>query len=568
MNKAEMYLQSVMDGRETVGRYIKKAVQKHFDELQKTDWQYYFDPRLAEGAINAIEVQRLAMGRMAGEPFVLMPWQAAIIWIAYGWRRKPDGKRRFTKCYIKVARGNAKTEFLAAVGNLGFFFEGEKDPQIIWAATKKDQARIGFSRQKKMAEYLIGDYESFARDVGTSQYRIFEHRALGYVGYLGSESKTEDGLSPYYGLIDEYHAHPSDDMVHVIESGMVKRERPFLWMITTAGHNPDGPCGQFEKRAKMMLDGGLHNDELLAFIYDMDEGDDWQDETVWKKPNPSMGVSLTIDSLRSEYKKAISEGVAKENDFKTKNLNVWVSSRAQWISDEKFKGAGGVINESELEGRACFGGLDLSKNRDITALCLFFPAIDEGERHKVVFRFWCPEDNAVERSRTDGVPYLDWARAGYLRLTPGDVVRREYIRTDILELKKRFKIHSIAYDRWNALEMVADIKEEVGDGHATQTGEWMEGFTQTTSHMHAPITELEGMILSGKLNHGSNPVIEWMNRNVVIFFDSNGNVKFDKGKAVERIDGMVAMAMACGQYMTYKHSVVDAYSPDVDIIVL
>jgi phage terminase large subunit-like protein len=227
-----------------------------------------------------------------------MPWQAAILYLAYGWRRKKDHKRRFVKVYIKVARGNAKTEFLAGVGNIGFFFESEKDPQIYWVATKKAQAAIGFGRQKTMAQRLRRDYVEVAEMCDTSVARIYETKGVGYVTYLGKDSKTEDGFSPLYGLIDEYHAHPNDDMIHVIESGMVKRESPMTWIITTAGNNPQCPCAEFEKRAKQMLQGDMLNEQLLAFIYDLDEGDDWQDQNVWAKANPAMGVSINLVALQ------------------------------------------------------------------------------------------------------------------------------------------------------------------------------------------------------------------------------------------------------------------------------
>lgn len=281
--RAETYIQQVRDDKIIVGKTIKQAIQRHLNDLKaskKKDYPYFFSPTHAQMAIEAFELQRLAFGEHTDEPFVLMPWQATILYMAYGWRRKSDHCRRFLKVYIKVARGNAKTEFLAGVGNIGFFFESAKDPQIYWVATKKDQAKIGFGRQKTMAERLRRDYVEIAEMCDTSVARIYETKGVGYVTYLGKDSKTEDGFSPLYGLIDEYHAHPNDDMIHVIESGMVKRASPMTWIITTAGTNPNSPCAEFEKRAKQMLAGDMKNDQLLAFIYDLDEGDNWQDPAL------------------------------------------------------------------------------------------------------------------------------------------------------------------------------------------------------------------------------------------------------------------------------------------------
>lgn len=568
--RAEIYMKDVLEGRILVGKWIKLAIKRHFSDLKKAkkrDFPYFFSPTTAASALDAFEMQRLAFGEHSDKPFILMPWQACILYLAYGWRRKADQRRRFVKVYIKVARGNAKTEFLAGIGNIGFFFESERDPQIYWVATKKDQAKIGFGRQKTMAQRLRRDYLEIAEMCDTSVGRIYETHGVGYVTYLGKDSRTEDGFSPLYGLIDEYHAHPNDDMIHVIESGMIKRASPMTWIITTAGNNPNCPCAEFEKRAKQMLQGDMKNEQLLAFCYDLDDGDDWQNQAVWPKANPSLGISLHATSLAAEYEKALTEGVQKENNFKTKNLNIWVQSRQAWISDEKFHASGKPFDPAILDGQLCFGGLDLSKNRDITALALFFPGKTEQYKHHVLFRFWCPEDNARERTRLDGIPYTQWARDGWMTITDGDIIDTDFIKSEVLAAKLKYKFHSCAYDRWRATELVQDILEEIGECD-TETKQFMEPFTQTAGHFSAPLTQLEKMILRRQLNHGQNPVIEWMNRNVVILSDTNGNIKIDKAKSSEKVDGMVALAMAIGQWMTYKHQYQDAYSPDLDIIVL
>ncbi len=570
-SKAEQYLNGVLTGAITAGKYIRLAAKRYFDDLKKqTDpaFPYYFDEKSAQGAINSFELQRLALGDKSDDPFILMPWQASILWQAYGWKRKDNNRRRFVKAYIKVARGNAKTEFLAGVGNLGFLFEGENDPQVFWAATKKAQAAIGFERQKTMLKRLRRDYPEIADHCDTSKYRIYEKNGVGYVAYLGQDSDKEDGFSPLYGLIDEWHAHKNNDMIHVLESGMVKRESPFTWIITTAGNNPSCPCAEFEKRAKQMLEGDYESDQLLAYMYDLDEEDDWQDEKNWCKPNPSLGISITLESLRLEYNKAITEGIQKENNFKTKNLNIWVNSSAQWISDRVFQASGSAFDPAILNGRVCFGGLDLSSSRDLTALCLFFPAQSEDEPHYCLFRFWCPEENARERNRLDGVPYLQWARDGYLNLTVGDVIDSRYIKNQILEDYQTYTFHSCAYDRYRALEMVADLNEELGMIDHTETKLFMEPFAQTTGTYNAPLQEIERMLLNKELNHGNNPIIEWMNRNVAIVSDTNGNIKFDKKRAKEKIDGMVAMGMAVGQWLGYKHEYAAMASGQSDVLIL
>ncbi len=569
-NKAEIYLQQAANDSITVGKYIRLVAKSHLNSLKqqtKRDFRYYFDRDKAEAAISAFETQRLALGDKTDMPFDLMPWQAAILWMAYGWRRKVDGMRRYSKVYIKVARGNAKTEFLAGVGNLAFLFESEADPQIYWVATKKAQAKIGFDRQKTMLKRLRRDYPEIADMTKVLAHRVVETNGVGYVTYLGKDSTTEDGFSPLYALVDEYHAHKNDDMIHVMESGMIKRASPMTWIITTAGSNINGPCAEFEKRAKQSLVGDLEMDELLSFIYDLDEGDDWQDQKNWAKPNPGLGISVQMKSLISEYQKAITEGVAKENNFKTKNLNIWVSSSKGWISDEKFQRSGKKFDPETLRGKKCYGGLDLSKNRDLSALVLFFPNPFGDGKNYVLFRFYCPEENARERQRIDGIPYLDWIRDGYITATPGDIVDLEYIETDIKKCMELYQFHSCAFDRYRALGLVSKLNGEIGDVQ-TQTKEFFEGFAQTIPNFTEPCAALENQITRKILNHGRNPVIEWMNRNVVLIFDSNGNFKMDKKKSKEKIDGMVALAMAIGQWMTYKEKDTEVANPNSDVIIL
>lgn len=564
-DRAESYIKAVQNGAVPVGKTIKKAVRRHLDDLKKsrkTDYPYYFSRDYAGGAIEAVEVQKFAYEIKAGQPFTLEPWQAFILYLAYGWRRKKDHSRRFMKCYIKIARGNGKTELLAAIGNIGFFFEAVNDPQIWWVSSTVTQSQIGFGRQKDMARYLIEEDPQFNELYGLRAQRIYEKLGGGYVGFLSS--KPKDGFSPLYGLIDEYHEFNDDARVHSLESGMIKRESPMTWIITTAGNNPDGPCEQFEKRAKMMLDGDIQNDQLLAIMFDLDDGDDWTDEKNWPKANPNLGVSVHIGSLRSEYEKAVAEGIVKENNFKAKNLNIWGTSRAAWIQDEKFKRTATKFDLETMKGRLCFGGLDLSTNDDLTALALLFPPGAEGGVFHVLMRYWCTEDKARERNRLDGIPYLQWTRDGWLNLTPGDTIDYDYIKNEIRQCVADYDVHSIANDPYRQREVVTDLNDEFGQ-RPTQSKTLFEPFPQRATIFTGPLTELERMVKLRILNHGKHPILEWNNRNIVLYIDGNGNFKLDKKNSKEKIDGMVALAMAIGQWMTYKHTL-DPGGPDIVVI--
>jgi len=544
MTKAEQYIQDVVSGSIITGKAIRQAVYRHLSDMEKQDdpdFLYEFIEEDAARALRLFHLFRHGKGKWRGQKFNLMPWQAFAVWCAYGWKRKTDGKRRFNKVYIKVARKNAKTEFLACVGMIGFLFDAEQDPEVYWFATKKDQAKIGWDRQKQILLQARKDSRAIAQKCDTSTYRMFTTSGSGFVSYLGQDSDTEDGLSPYYGLCDEYHAHKTDDMMNVIESGMGARDNPMTWIITTAGFNSQGPCAQFEKVCKQILDGSLDNERIFALIYDLDEGDDWNDPAVWVKANPALPHIDTLnDFLRSEYDKAKTQGKTKEINFKTKNLNVWTSTHSTWIPDDKWQEAGADFDLSELAGRECYAGLDLASTRDLCSLCLIFPPETKEGAFLAVWYHWLPQEEAEEREKNAGIPYTQWAADGWITLTDGNVRHDDLIIDQIVTLLEKYDIRVIAYDRWGAANIVSKLTEHGLD---------VQPFGQGYASMSAPTKEVERLVFEKRLNHGNNPVMRWQASNVAVQMDPAENIKVAKNKSTEKVDGMVALVMALGIYM-------------------
>lgn len=543
MNLAKQYISDVISGNIVVGEFIRLASERHLSDLAKQDdedFPYYFDEESAEKPIKYFGILKHAKGRWGGEKFQLLPWQAFPMWCVYGWKRKDNNLRRYRKVYIKVARKNGKTELMSGIGNYGFTADREKDPEIYWVATKKDQAKIGWTRQKTQIELLRSDSTRIRDYCDTLTYSIFTKKGDGFVSYLGKDSKTEDGRSPYYGLIDEYHEHPTDDMINVIESGMGSRLEPLTWIITTAGFNPNSPCARFEKTCKQILRGQIDDDQIFSLIYDLDETDDWEDQSVWIKANPSLGQSLTLDYLISEYQLAKTQGGSKEVNFKTKNLNIWTAAASTWIQDDVWMKHSKPFDISLLYGRKCYGGLDLASTRDLCSLALFFPAEKEGEQHRALWWYWTPEENAQERQKNDSIPYLEWAKEGLIELTPGNVTDYNYIQNTIINLHENFNVQRIGYDRYNSSQLVINLQDE---------GFKMNPFGQGFRSMSEPTKELERQIRSGALNHGGNPVTRWQCGNVTIEMDASENVKITKSKSSEKVDGMVALVMAIGEWM-------------------
>ena len=282
---------------------------------------------------------------------------------------------------------------------------------------------------------------------------------------------------------------------------------------------------------------------MFGIVFTIDDDDDWEDEANWVKANPSIGITPTWKGIRQEYQNAITEGEESIINFKTKNLNVWTKQSKVWIQDKVWIKGQKKFDLDKLLGRKCYVGLDAASVRDISSAAYFFPKIDGEKKHKIFMRYWVPEDNARKRSKEDKVPYLQWIADGCITATPGNVTDYEYIQQEIIDSAEDYDIQSLGYDPWNAHQLATNVYA---------AGIEVQKFAQTTGNFNEPIKWIERNIFQGKLDHGLDPVLRWMLGNVELIRDTNGNRKFDKRKAREKIDGMVALAMAVGQYLDGK----------------
>lgn len=556
--RVDEFIEYALDDTRPVSTWARLVVEQYLKDLESEkndpDFPYYFDEEAALYNFKVFCNLQFAEGNWRGKPFEFHPWQAFTNWNVYGWKVKKNDWRRYFKVYIKVPRKNGKTEYMSAIGIYGQQFDRyEQDAQVFWFATKKAQANIGFRKQKVMAGLLTRRSEKYRNAIVIRQHAISDKAGSGFTAYLGKDSKAEDGHNPFYGICDEYHAHPNNDMMDVIESGLGARISPLIWIITTAGVNPVGPCAKFETTCKQILNGVIPNPGIFPLIFDIDDGDDWTNETTWYKANPSLGISLSIDYLRREYQKAVTEGSSAVSNFQTKNLNIWLRSHKTWIPDNIWMTDVTHFDMDSLRGRLAFGGLDLASVSDLTAVVYIFPPLNDDERPACFMRCWCPEDTAVKRHRVDGVPYLQWVDEGYLELTPGNVTDYNYIHKRIEEDAAFFDLHSIAYDRYNASQLVINLQDE---------GIEMEPFGQGFVSMSAPTKELERIAMKGGICHFGNPVLRWMISNVAIKYDAAGNIKIDKSQCKDKVDGAVALVMALGQWAE-KQSEVESYGKSI-----
>ena len=527
---AETYIDNVIAGKVVACRYMRLMCERHRRDLASgAERGLSFDAKAAQHVIDFFRFLRHSKGQWAGRVIELEPWQQAVLWVLFGWYRA-DGTRRFRTSYWEIARKNGKSTIAAGIGLYLMVGDGEAGAEVYSAATKRDQARITHQEATRMVKAS----PSLRKRVTCFRDNLHVKDTATKFEPLGRDSDSMDGLNVHGAIVDELHAHRSDEVWGVLETGTGSRRQPLMFAITTAGFNQSSFCFQLRDYCIKVLEGIVQDDSFFGAIFTLDEGDEWTDEANWVKANPNLGISVKWDDLRDKAKKAREIGSALTH-FKTKHLNLWTNAAELWISPDKWKACGGSVDLASLAGRTCYGGLDLSNTLDITAWILVFPPYGDDEKYTVLCRFWAPEERIRERARHDRVPYDAWERAGLIEATPGEVIDYEFIYAQIDRDAQEFDIKAVGFDRWGAAEVY--LRAEKAGLAMVQVGQGFAG-------MSPPMKKLEELIVGGHLAHGDNPTLTWMAHNLVAVKDPAGNIKPDKRRSREKIDGMVALIMA------------------------
>jgi phage terminase large subunit-like protein len=523
------YAKKVVAGKIPAGELLKFACQRHIDDLKhgKKRSGIYFDEAAADHAINFFGFLKHSKGEWAGRVFELEPWQIFIVGSLFGWMRS-DGLRRFRTAYNEVPRKNGKSTLAPGIALYLMLADGEEGAEVYSVATKKDQAKIVWTEGKRMVQ-SSEDLREFV-DVFSNNISVEDTNSK--FEPLGADENTLDGLNPHGVISDELHAHKTRGVVDVMETATGARREPLTFEITTAGYNRHSICYEHHEYSKKVLQGIVVDDSWFAFICSIDKDDDWTDPAVWAKANPNYNVSVKPDDLARTCDKA-KQMPAAQNAFKRLRLNVWTEQADRWLDMSLWDSCKGRVYPDLLKGETCYGGLDLASREDIAALALFFPEICA-----LICRFWVPEETVNRRSKNSDIPYDLWVKKGHLKATEGDVIDFDVIRNDIKELYENYNIEELAYDRWNATQLTTQLE---GDGLT------MVPFGQGFASMSAPTKSLSAYVRSKELCHGGNPVLRWMASNVAVRQDPAGNLKPDKSKSNEKIDGIVASVMAIGR---------------------
>lgn len=494
---------------------------------------YFFDAEEAGRIVNFIETALTHVkGELAGQPLRLETWQLAVVVNLFGWRAKDTGYRRFRECLLYIPRKNGKTTISSAVANALLFVDGEPGAEIYCAAADTSQAEQLFS----IAKVQVLRQPALKRVAKVYRSSIAIEAMGSFLKVISSEADTKHGQNAHGVVVDELHAQADRRLVDVLSTGVGSRRQPLILYITTADYERAGSiCNEKHDYATRVRDGLIRDPQFLPVIYEAGKTDDWTSPEVWRRANPNLGISLKLEYVERECRKAQHDS-ANENTFKRLQLNIRTSQIDRWLPLIQWDACKETFTEGDLAGRECFVGIDLSSHRDLTACVLAFPEeTNEAPRFYVLPYFWAPAKRAEQRQREERVPYQDWIDQGFLRVGGHEAIDQQLIFRDIVELLQRFRPRKIFVDPWQARAIMQALEE---------LGYKVEEFRQVAYVAYnAPSKLLEASILDRRLVHNGHPILRWNADNVTRETDGV-NIRPSKKKSTDKIDGITALIAA------------------------
>jgi phage terminase large subunit-like protein len=555
VHSAIQYADDVATGKVVACRWVQLACKRAL-----SDWEaaaagtsaFFFDERQAARVCAIIESFPHVKGEWArnNQRIRLEPWQCFILANIFGWKRKDTSKRRFVTVYLEVARKNAKSTLASGIGVYLLACDNEPGAVIVSAATTRDQARLCFAD----AQQLMRKEPGFCRHFGV-QVRanaITCERTGSTFKPLSAEGSHQDGLNIHGALIDEVHAMKDRRIYDVIETGTGARQQPLLFAISTAGFNQHGIGYELRGYLTKVLDNAVADESFFGLIYTLDEGDNWQDERVWSKPNPNLGVSVYLDDLRRQALKA-SQTPSAQMNYLTKRMNMWVNANSAWIDTRLWQAAAVPRTWAQaaavLAGEACYIGIDLATKSDLLALCLWFPPAGARTKHTLVFRFWVPE---FALQQEDNGTLADFARRGAIEVHRGKVADFEMLADDLEDIGRTFNVLEMAADPWQLPPLLSILNRRSFEIPIEPT-------RQVVATMSPAMKETANWLLADEIEHDGNPAMTWQISNVVCHYDAKENIYPRKAHKANKIDGCVAMFLAADRVLKSYSAQPNAY---------
>jgi phage terminase large subunit-like protein len=494
----------------------------------------YYDKLAADIAVAFISQLNHPGAEWYGEPFELMPWQETLIRNVFGIKRA-SGFRQIQTCYAEIPKKQGKSELAAAVALILTCIDREPRAEVYSCACDRGQASLVFDVACDMVD-MNPDLRRYFHPV-MSERRLIYRPTNSFYRVLSAESYSKHGFNVHGLIFDELHALPDRRFFDVMTHGSgMSRRQPLYFIITTAGAEKGTVCWQKHQHAVEILAGKRTDHKFYPTIFAADEADDWTDEAVWRKANPSLGITCDIEDVRDACELAKTDPV-EENLFKQLNLNIWVNNAIRWMPSQVWQKCAFHVDAGRLKGKTCYGGLDLSMSNDITAFVLVFPPdnpMDETDKYQILPFLWIAEEKLKERVKRDHVPYQEWVDKGFLHATPGNIIQYSFVEHCIKELCCDYEVREIAFDKWGAHQMAQRLRD---------AGMRVIDFGQGYESMSPPTKELMRLACDERIAHGGHPALEWMMGNVYVENDAAGNIKPTKKKSSEYIDGVVAMVM-------------------------
>lgn len=594
VDRTTAYARAVVSREIVAGPLVRKACARHLQDLETgADRGLRFDVAEAERAIAffpevlSIDIETTdEYGDVVSEyiPFELQGWQQFVVGSLFGWQnaggRRYDAKqfyvRRFRRAYVEIGKGNGKSPLAAGIGYYMLIGMGKLRAEVYSAATDKDQAAILFRDATGMRVRSPGLQALLTTRGANPVWELHGNGAVddrlegSFFKPISSDKKGKSGIRPYCALIDEVHEHPDNSVIEMMRAGTKGNQEALIFEITNSGFDKKTVCGQEHDYSVQILNGEVVGDAWFAFIASLDADDDpFEDEACWLKANPNLGVSIRPQFIREQVEEA--RGMpSKEGYVRRLHFCQWTESEDAAIPQKLWAEAEGKFDPDELTRRnvPCYGGLDLSRARDLTAFTLTWvlDATKDQERFASMTFFWTPKDTIAERSKRDRSPYQVWVDLNHMEAVPGPRIRYSWIADALSVICAKYHPVIIGGDQYGLEHLLEQLNDK---GHSLPVEVHPQGFQRriigeredgddveesgaekVALWMPDSINKLEAALLEKRLTVATNPVMRMCARSVVYETNRTGHRMFDKGKATQRIDGMVSLAMSIGMATT------------------
>lgn len=530
------YWDDIQTKKVVVSKKIQKTYKKVIEDINNPG-KFHYDDARAKHAIYFIENYcRHSQGEFGGKKITLETWERAMISVIFGFIDN-DGYRQYRRAVWIVGKKNGKSLVASAVGLYMQIADGEMGPEVVSAATTRDQAKKIWEAAKamvRMSPVLRKRIKPLVSELSSKTFNF------GTFKPLSSDYNTLDGLNLHCVLLDELQQWKNGLALYdILTRGIGARKQPLIFITTTAGTIREDIYDTIYDECELIINGygdpdGYKDERTIAFIYELDNKKEWVHEKHWQKANPGLGTIKNIDILRNEVDKA------KVNPLLVKNLlckdfNIRETSSETWLSFDDLNNTA-TFDIKQLNPRYCIAGIDLSSTTDLTCATILF-RVPNNETIYVKQMYWLPEDILEQRANEDKIPYPLWKEQGLLRTSEGNKVNYKDVTEWLLEVQNEMDIYiyKIGYDSWASTYLVDELQQNFGKESTVPV-------IQGKKTCSTPLKIMGADFKSKKINYGNNSILKWCLSNTAIDIDKNDNISLMKtSKQRKRIDGTASL---------------------------